>query len=70
MSAQLPDRGLDAIKLELSSAADFTARVWGMAADGRPFTQDAVLNKLSREGRGRPVTRDLRRGNHPGTVRS
>ena len=50
MSAQLPDRGLDAIKLELSSAADFTARVWGMAADGRPFTQDAVLDKLSREG--------------------
>ena len=51
MSAQLPYRaGSSAIKLELSSAADFTARVWGMAADGRPFTQDAVLDKLSREG--------------------
>ena len=71
MSTQLPDgAGPGAIKSDLSSPVDLAVRVWGMAADGRPFTQDAVLNKLSREGRGRPVTRDLRRGNHPGTVRS
>ncbi len=35
MSAQLPYRaGSSAIKLELSSAADFAARVWGMAEGG------------------------------------
>ena len=51
MSTQLPDgAGSGTIKLELSSAADFAARVWGIAADGRAFTQDAVLDKLSREG--------------------
>ena len=51
MSTQLTDgAGPGAIKSDLSSPVDLAVRVWGMAADGRPFTQDAVLDKLSREG--------------------
>jgi PilZ domain len=37
-------------KCERFSAPDLAVRVWGMAADGRPFTQEVLLRNLNREG--------------------
>ena len=51
MSAQRLDRsGAIGDNRKLSSAADLAVRVWGMAADGRTFTQNALVRSLNREG--------------------
>jgi hypothetical protein len=51
MSAQPPGRSCSTgDKRERFSAVDLAVRVWGMAAGGRPFTQEALLRNLNREG--------------------
>jgi PilZ domain-containing protein len=50
MSLLPPSLSSNADRVERPSAADLPVRVWGMAADGRPFAQNALLRNRTREG--------------------